>query len=109
MSDQHPAITDRDHYIDRDWFADHPNRTCYARQFRDGWVLIVKRIERNEPRQRRAKSRVLIRVGPDRPPPTRKPLPMMYFRAWAKLDAAPQGENACLIAWRRAAYPDARP
>jgi hypothetical protein len=106
MSDQPPALDNEDHIIDRDWFAQNPTRTCYARQFRDGWTLLVKRVYRREPRQQQ-RSRVLMRLGPERQSP-RKPLPTVYLRTWAKLDTAPETESACLIAWRRSAYPEPR-
>jgi hypothetical protein len=90
-----PTLDNEDHFIDRDWFGQNPTRTCYARQFRDGWTLLVKRIDRREPRQQR-RSRTLIRLGPERQP-ARKPLPTVYLRTWAKLDTAPETESAASL------------
>ena len=107
MPDQPPTIDDNDHVIVDAWFSEHPGRTCYARQFRDGWTLLVKRVERREPRRQR-QSRVLIQVGRQREAP-RKELPTVYLRTWAKLDTVPKTENPCLLAWQRAAYPKLKP
>ena len=107
MPDQPPALDDQTHVIDGAWFSEHPDRTCYARQFRDGWILLVKRIERREP-QRQRQSRALIQVGQSREAP-RKQLPTVYLRTWAKLDTVPDSESVCLFAWQRAAYPGLKP
>jgi hypothetical protein len=76
-------------------------------EFRDGWSLLVKRIERREP-QRQRQSRVLIHVDQQREAP-RKQMPTVYLRTWAKLGTVPKSESACLLAWQRAAYPALKP
>jgi hypothetical protein len=106
MPDQPPTIDDNDHVIDGAWFSEHPDRTCYAREFRDGWTLLVKRVEPREPRRQR-QSRVLIQVGRLREAPRRE-LPTVYLRTWAKLDTVPKTENACLLAWQRCSLSKAK-
>jgi hypothetical protein len=64
-----PELRDDDTGIDRNWFAEHRERTCYARRYRDtDWSLIVKRIPQPT-RPGKPEWPVFLRVwdrGPDR-------------------------------------------
>ena len=69
------AITDDDARIDAQWFAEHPQRTCYARASDDA-VLVVRQIPQ------RAAAPVLRRV-------------------WAPAGPVPEDEASCLALWER--------
>jgi hypothetical protein len=80
MNADMPAITNEDAIIDRAWFDDHPRRSCYARAYRPGLVLIVRQITQRD------QAPVLLRV-------------------WGELDRVPEDEASCLALWQRCAYP----
>jgi hypothetical protein len=90
MSDQPPVLDSEDHIIDRDWFYQHPDRTCYARQHRDGWALLVRRVAQPRPGRQR-KTRILIPPRPERPPPPEYDPPVM-LRVWDQSPTVPPVE-----------------
>jgi hypothetical protein len=42
MTDAPPIIIDEDAAIDSAFFGSHAGRSCYARDHRSGWVLVVR-------------------------------------------------------------------
>jgi hypothetical protein len=85
-TDAPPPLRNDDYGIDRDWFAAHRGRTCYARRYRDtDWTLIVKRIPQ-----------------PTRPGRTEQPV---MLRVWGRGPHIPHSETECLAVWQGAAYP----
>jgi hypothetical protein len=44
MTDSPPIIIDENAAIDRAFFGSHAGRTCHARAYRGGWVLVVRQV-----------------------------------------------------------------
>lgn len=73
------GISDADAWEDRQWFSEHPGRSCYARACSEGWVLVVKQV------------------------PQGNAAPVM-LRVWVRVEHVPEDEGACLALWQRAVW-----
>jgi hypothetical protein len=78
-----PAVSDLDATFDRIWFDRHPGRFHYARPVRDGWVLVVRRLTRDDE--------------------------VILLRTWAHDVAVPNDEYAAKKLWVRSAWPERIP
>jgi hypothetical protein len=82
VTDAPPIIIDEDAAIDSAFFGSHAGRSCYARDHRSGWVLVVRQVQREPP--------VMVRV-------------------WGRVERVPDDDVSCLALWERCAYPRWRP